>query len=53
MAARSWQDQPHQIGASLFISTRTASVHVPHILRKLHVTLRVRAATGAEGTTLS
>lgn len=38
----------HQIGEALFISTRTASVHVTHILRKLNVTSRVQAATVAE-----
>ena len=37
-----------EIGAALFISTKTASVHVTHILRKLEVTTRVQAATVAE-----
>jgi len=38
----------HEIGATLFISTKTASVHVTNILRKLQVTSRVQAATVAE-----
>jgi DNA-binding CsgD family transcriptional regulator len=37
-----------QIGAALFMSPKTASVHVSHILRKLGVTGRVQAATLAE-----
>lgn len=37
-----------QIGADLFMSPKTASVHVTHILRKLGVTGRVQAATVAE-----
>jgi len=37
-----------QIGAELFISPRTAGVHVTNILRKLGVTGRVRAAAVAE-----
>jgi DNA-binding CsgD family transcriptional regulator len=37
-----------QIGAALFMSPKTASVHVTHILRKLGVTGRVQAATLAE-----
>jgi DNA-binding NarL/FixJ family response regulator len=37
-----------QIGAVLFMSPKTASVHVTHILRKLGVTGRVQAATIAE-----
>jgi DNA-binding CsgD family transcriptional regulator len=37
-----------QIGAELFISRATASVHVTSILRKLGVTNRVRAAALAE-----
>jgi len=37
-----------EIGAQLFISPKTASVHVTHILRKLGVTNRVQAATIAE-----
>jgi DNA-binding CsgD family transcriptional regulator/tetratricopeptide (TPR) repeat protein len=37
-----------QIGAELFISRRTAGVHVTNILRKLGVSGRVRAAAVAE-----
>ena len=37
-----------QIGAQLFISAKTASVHVTNILRKLGVTNRVQAAALAE-----
>jgi DNA-binding CsgD family transcriptional regulator len=37
-----------QIGAELFISPRTAGVHVTSILRKLGVTNRVQAAALAE-----
>ena len=37
-----------QIGAELFISPKTASVHVTSILRKLGVTTRVHAAAVAE-----
>ena len=37
-----------QIGAELFISPKTASVHVTSILRKLGVTGRVQAAAAAE-----
>jgi DNA-binding NarL/FixJ family response regulator len=37
-----------QIGAELFISRATASVHVTSILRKLGVTNRVQAAALAE-----
>ncbi|HEY1920350.1 MAG TPA: AAA family ATPase [Streptosporangiaceae bacterium] len=37
-----------QIGAELFISTRTAGVHVTNILRKLGVSNRVQAAAQAE-----
>ena len=37
-----------EIAAALFISPRTAGVHVTHILRKLDATTRVRAATIAE-----
>jgi DNA-binding CsgD family transcriptional regulator len=37
-----------QIGAELFISPRTAGVHVTNILRKLGVTGRVQAAAVAE-----
>ena len=37
-----------EIGAALFMSGKTASVHVTHILRKLGVTTRVQAAAVAE-----
>ena len=37
-----------QIGAELYISTSTASVHVSNILRKLGVSSRVQAAAIAE-----
>jgi DNA-binding CsgD family transcriptional regulator len=37
-----------EIGATLFISRKTASVHVSNILRKLGVTTRVQAAAVAE-----
>jgi DNA-binding CsgD family transcriptional regulator len=37
-----------EIGATLYMSPKTASVHVTHILRKLDVTSRTRAATIAE-----
>ena len=37
-----------QIGAELYISTSTASVHVSNILRKLGVSSRVQAAAVAE-----
>jgi DNA-binding CsgD family transcriptional regulator len=37
-----------EIAASLFISVKTASVHVTHILRKLNATTRVQAATIAD-----
>jgi DNA-binding CsgD family transcriptional regulator len=37
-----------EIGTALFISPRTAGVHVTHILRKLDATTRVQAATIAE-----
>ena len=37
-----------QIGAELFISPRTAGVHVTNILRKLGVANRVQAAALAE-----
>jgi len=36
-----------QVGAELFISTKTASVHVSNILRKMQVPTRVAAATVA------
>ena len=41
-----------QIGARLFISTSTASVHVTNILRKMRVTSRVQAAAIAAQTGL-
>jgi DNA-binding CsgD family transcriptional regulator len=37
-----------EIGAALYISPKTASVHVTHIMQKLHVGSRVQAATIAE-----
>jgi DNA-binding CsgD family transcriptional regulator len=37
-----------QIGAGLYMSPETASVHVTSILRKLGVTSRVQAAAAAE-----
>jgi hypothetical protein len=37
-----------EIAAALFISPRTAGVHVTHILRKLDATTRVQAATVAD-----
>ena len=37
-----------QIGAEMYISPRTAGVHVTNILRKLGVTNRVQAAAIAE-----
>jgi DNA-binding CsgD family transcriptional regulator len=37
-----------EIAAALFISSRTAGVHVTHILRKLDAATRVQAATIAE-----
>jgi DNA-binding CsgD family transcriptional regulator/tetratricopeptide (TPR) repeat protein len=37
-----------EIGAALYISRKTASVHVTNILRKLDVTTRVQAGTVAE-----
>jgi DNA-binding CsgD family transcriptional regulator len=37
-----------EIGAALFISRKTASVHVTNILRKLDVTTRVQAAAVAQ-----
>jgi DNA-binding CsgD family transcriptional regulator/tetratricopeptide (TPR) repeat protein len=37
-----------EIAGALFISPRTAGVHVTHILRKLDVATRVQAATAAE-----
>jgi DNA-binding CsgD family transcriptional regulator len=36
-----------EIGEALFISAKTASVHVTHILQKLNVTTRVQAAVAA------
>jgi hypothetical protein len=55
-AAGAWQDLgcPHRAGyawwrkAELYISPRTAGVHVSNILRKLGVSGRVQAATLAE-----
>jgi DNA-binding CsgD family transcriptional regulator len=41
-----------EIGAALFISRKTASVHVTNILRKLDVATRVEAAAVAEHTGL-
>ncbi len=37
-----------QIGAELYISPKTASVHVSNILRKLNVSGRAQAAATAE-----
>jgi len=37
-----------EIGAALFMSSKTASVHVSNILRKLDVATRVQAAAVAE-----
>jgi DNA-binding NarL/FixJ family response regulator len=37
-----------EIGVELFISRKTASVHVSNILRKLNVSTRVQAAALAE-----
>ncbi len=37
-----------EIGDELFISAKTASVHVTHILQKLNVTTRVQAAVAAQ-----
>ena len=37
-----------EIGAALFISRKTAAVHVTNILRKLKVATRVQAAAVAE-----
>jgi DNA-binding NarL/FixJ family response regulator len=37
-----------EIAVALFISPRTAGVHVTHILRKLDATTRVQAATIAD-----
>ncbi len=37
-----------EIGEQLFISAKTASVHVTHILQKLNVTTRVQAAVAAQ-----
>ena len=36
-----------EIGEALFISTKTASAHVSHILSKLDVRSRIEAATAA------
>jgi DNA-binding CsgD family transcriptional regulator len=40
-----------EIGEALFISAKTASVHVTHILQKLNVTTRVQAAVAAHRLT--
>jgi DNA-binding NarL/FixJ family response regulator len=45
-------DTNSQIGRELFISEKTASVHVSNILRKLQVTNRLQAAAVAEGAGL-
>jgi DNA-binding NarL/FixJ family response regulator len=37
-----------EIGATLFMSSKTASVHVSNIMRKLDVATRVQAAAVAE-----
>ena len=37
-----------EIGEALFISAKTASVHVTHILQKLNVSTRVQAAIAAD-----
>ena len=37
-----------EIGETLFISAKTASVHVTHILQKLNVSTRVQAAVAAQ-----
>ena len=37
-----------EIGEALFISAKTASVHVTHILQKLNVATRVQAAIAAD-----
>ena len=37
-----------EIGAELYVSEKTASVHVSNILRKLQVTSRVEAAAVAQ-----
>ena len=37
-----------EIGEVLFISAKTASVHVTHILQKLNVATRVQAAIAAD-----
>jgi DNA-binding NarL/FixJ family response regulator len=42
-----------EIGEELFISAKTASVHVTHILQKLNVTTRVQAAVAAHRLTQS
>lgn len=41
-----------QIGRELFISEKTASVHVTHLLRKLNVTSRIEAASIAQRLSL-
>ena len=45
-------DTNSQIGRELFISEKTASVHVSNILRKLQVSNRLQAAAVAERTGL-
>jgi DNA-binding NarL/FixJ family response regulator len=42
-----------EIGKALFISEKTASVHVSHLLRKLGVSNRVEAAAVAQRLELS
>ncbi len=37
-----------EIGDALYISAKTASVHVTHIFQKLNVTTRVQAAVVAQ-----
>jgi DNA-binding NarL/FixJ family response regulator len=41
------EGKPNAVGAALFISTKTASVHVSNIPGKLGVGTRVQAATVA------
>jgi DNA-binding NarL/FixJ family response regulator len=42
-----------EIGEALYISAKTASVHVTHILQKLNVATRVQAAVAAQAYTSS